>query len=98
VPWVLKLYLETETTSLFKIDKYKIINMPKYSITIFQHQTSFSLEIEFYQILKQISIKKNISIPKLIEEIELSNSKKYPLSSAIRVYILNYFSNQLSFQ
>ncbi|MBL0690297.1 MAG: ribbon-helix-helix domain-containing protein [Alphaproteobacteria bacterium] len=66
--------------------------MNKYSITINEHQTSFSLEKQFYDELKKISIKQKISIAKIVASIDKSraenNKNKENLSSCIRIFIL----------
>ena len=64
--------------------------MRKISVIIAgRHSTSICLEDEFYDILKQIAQEKNISINALVTEID-ANRTQDNLSSAIRVYILNY--------
>jgi predicted DNA-binding ribbon-helix-helix protein len=63
--------------------------MIKRSVKISGHNTSVSLEDEFWVALKEISDIRSLSINKLIEEIERSRPPHYNLSSAIRVYILN---------
>ena len=64
--------------------------MKKRSINILGHQTSITLEEEFWVELKTLAGKRNLSLNKLIAEIDkkrgLSNNN---LSSAIRIYILN---------
>lgn len=60
--------------------------MNKHSIVISGHQTSFSLEPEFWAELKQIALQKGLSLGTLIEEID--NTRRGNLSSAIRIYIL----------
>ena len=66
--------------------------MQKRSITIARHRTSISLEREFWEILKSISLEKNTSIPKLLEVIE-KKSGRQNLTSAIRVFCLNYLND-----
>jgi len=62
----------------------------KKSISLYGHRTSFSLEKEFEEALKEIAHARNISYQKLIESID-EEKKEGNLSSAIRVYILNYY-------
>lgn len=70
--------------------------MRKISVIIAnRHYTSICLEEEFLEILKQIAEKKNISINALVTEID-TNRTKDNLSSAIRVYILNYIKNLIA--
>lgn len=61
--------------------------LEKHSITISGHQTSISLEPEFWQELKAICQKENISIGKIITDID-KISVDANLSSKIRVFIL----------
>ncbi|MBY0462212.1 MAG: ribbon-helix-helix domain-containing protein [Alphaproteobacteria bacterium] len=66
----------------------------KRSITISGHSTSIFIEDEFWQALKEIATEKEISVPALIGEIDMSsiNSENTTnLSSRIRVYILQYY-------
>jgi predicted DNA-binding ribbon-helix-helix protein len=68
-------------------------NIIKRSITIAGHSTSVSLEEEFWQSLQDIASSKNISVAALIRDIDETRVKADGggLSSAIRVFILNYF-------
>jgi predicted DNA-binding ribbon-helix-helix protein len=69
--------------------------MKKRSVTLKGHATSITLEDEFWVILKQIADHKDISIASLINEIDEDrlDSKSGGLSSAIRVYVLNWVQN-----
>jgi hypothetical protein len=55
-------------------------------------KTSVSLEDEFWTALKEIATTQNVGIPKLISMID-SQRRNNNLSSAIRVYVLNYFKH-----
>ena len=61
----------------------------KKSITLKKHRTSLSLEIEFWKALSKIAEKKNLSIERLISEIDIE--RKSSLASSTRVFILKYF-------
>lgn len=63
--------------------------MKKISVKIFGHNTSISLEEEFFIQLKKIAEKENKSLNKIIEEIDASRGENN-LSSAIRIFVLNY--------
>jgi predicted DNA-binding ribbon-helix-helix protein len=63
--------------------------LKKRSISIAGHATSITLEDEFWEQLSIISKERNLSIPKLIEQIDNDRAEDQNLSSAIRVYILN---------
>lgn len=66
--------------------------MQKRSVTIARHRTSISLEKEFWEILEGISLEKNTSIPKLLENIE-KQSDRQNLTSAIRVFCINHLND-----
>lgn len=69
--------------------------MQKKSVVIAgRHQTSISLEDEFYAELESIAKEKNISINSLVTEID-SKREHENLSSAIRVYILKYLKEKI---
>lgn len=69
--------------------------MQKKSVVIAgRHQTSISLENEFYTELESIAKEKNISINSLVTEID-SKREHENLSSAIRVYILKYLKEKI---
>ena len=61
--------------------------MKKRSVNILRHQTSISLEEEFWDALKAEAEKQNLSINKLITKIDRGRADRN-LSSAIRVYLL----------
>ena len=60
----------------------------KKSITLKKHRTSLSLEIEFWEALNKIAVKKKLSIESLISEIDIN--RKSSLASSTRVFILKY--------
>lgn len=64
--------------------------MHKYSVTIAgRHETSFTLEEEFFNELKQIASELRLSLNELVTAID-SERTTDNLSSGIRIYILNY--------
>ena len=65
----------------------------KHSVTLSGHQTSFSLEPEFWAELKKIATDKKIPLGVLITEID--NNRRGNLSSAIRLYILNTLKQEI---
>lgn len=70
--------------------------MKKKSVIIAgRHQTSVSLEEEFWKEFQIISTKKAMSINQLVTEID-SLRETENLSSAIRIYILAYLKKQIS--
>ena len=67
--------------------------MKKFSVLIAgRHATSISLEEEFYEELIQIATKQNTSRNQLITQID-SERTTDNLSSAIRLYVLQYYKN-----
>ncbi len=68
--------------------------MRKISVLIAgQHSTSISLEEEFLAELKKIATKEKISLNELITKID-SERKTTNLSSAIRLYVLDFYKNK----
>ena len=69
--------------------------MKKYSVVIAnRHQTSISLEPEFYAELVNIAKSKNITINQLITQIDASRQINN-LSSALRVYVLEHLKSKI---
>ena len=62
--------------------------MHKISISLSGHQTSISLEQEFFDMLKQIAIDKKTSVSSIIKSIDESRLPGSNLSSEIRIWIL----------
>ncbi|MBW6422672.1 ribbon-helix-helix domain-containing protein [Rhizobium sp. XQZ8] len=62
----------------------------KHSATLHGHRTSFSLEDEFWMELKAIAAARHISLAALIAEIDDQRAADSNLSSALRVYVLNW--------
>jgi predicted DNA-binding ribbon-helix-helix protein len=67
--------------------------MKKISVSLSGHQTSISLEQEFITALHEIAAARKTSVAKIIGEIDAHRDMRSNLSSAIRVWILNYFRN-----
>ena len=63
--------------------------MKKRSLTIDGHRTSISLEDEFWNGLKYIASIRKCALIDIIREID--ENRNCGLSSAIRVFILNYY-------
>lgn len=60
-----------------------------------RHHTSISVEPEFYSELERIAKDKNCSINALITQIDSERRDDNNLSSAVRVYVLNWIKNNL---
>ena len=63
----------------------------KKSITLKNHRTSLSLEIEFWEALNKIAENEQSSIQSLISEIDIN--RKSSLASSTRVFILQYYKH-----
>ena len=69
--------------------------MRKISVLIAnRHATSICLEEEFYQSLLSIAAELNTSLNQLVSQID-DERRNTNLSSAIRLYILSYYKQQL---
>ncbi|MBX3487505.1 MAG: ribbon-helix-helix domain-containing protein [Candidatus Paracaedibacteraceae bacterium] len=65
----------------------------KKSVDLFGHQTSVSMEAEFWDTLKSIASEQNKSIRQIILDVDtkrLQEGSTYNLSGSLRVFILNY--------
>ncbi|WP_120635378.1 ribbon-helix-helix domain-containing protein [Ruegeria sp. EL01] len=66
----------------------------KRSLTLKGHRTSVSLEDEFWQAFRNIAKQKNIPINVLAAEIDVARDPETGLASAIRVFVLNWYSER----
>ncbi len=62
----------------------------KRSVTIRGHRTSFSLEDPFYAIITSIADDRKITLARLIAEIDEGRDRDSNLSSALRIYVLDW--------
>jgi len=67
----------------------------KRSIVVAGHKTSVSLEEAFWNGMKEISGLRNMTLSELVREID-SNRQQGNLSSAIRLFVLDYFKSGAS--
>jgi predicted DNA-binding ribbon-helix-helix protein len=67
----------------------------KRSIVIAGHKTSLSLEDQFWSGLKAIADQRDMNLAKLVTSIN-SDRRHDNLSSAIRLFVLNYYQSALS--
>ncbi|OLB70712.1 MAG: aryl-sulfate sulfotransferase [Alphaproteobacteria bacterium 13_2_20CM_2_64_7] len=67
----------------------------KRSIVIAGHKTSVSLEDAFWKGLKEIASARNMTLSELVAAID-SERQHGNLSSAIRLFVLDFYRNQLS--
>ena len=61
----------------------------KRSVLVAGHQTSVSLEDEFWQALKSIAAAEGRSVNDLVTEVDATGREN--LSSALRVYVLDHY-------
>lgn len=66
----------------------------KHSVTVAGHRTSITLEVAFWESLKEIAHVHNKSVNCLIAEIDTAQPEN--LSSALRVFILDYYKSQIA--
>ena len=62
--------------------------MKKISVSLSGHQTSITLESEFFDALQKLSIRQNRSVASIINEIDSARPANRNLSSAVRVWVL----------
>jgi predicted DNA-binding ribbon-helix-helix protein len=67
----------------------------KHSIVIAGHRTSISLEDAFWQGLKEIADGRDTILSDLVTTID-SERRHANLSAAIRIFVLDFYRNQLS--
>lgn len=63
----------------------------KRSVSIAGHRTSVSLEEPFWNALRDIAKARGLSLNKLITEVDASRAPDTGLSSALRVFVLEWF-------
>ena len=64
----------------------------KRSVLIAGHATSVTLEVEFWDCLKELALARGQSINQMVAEIDMGRDSN--LSSAIRVFVLNELKRQ----
>ena len=69
----------------------------KRSIVIAGHKTSVSLEDAFWSGLKQIAVERNMTLSDLVSAID-ANWQQGNLSSAIRLFVLGAYRDQVAVQ
>ncbi len=67
----------------------------KRSILVAGHKTSISLEDEFWDGLKKIAVARNAGLGALVSEID-SKRQHGNLSSAIRLFVLDFYQAQIA--
>ena len=67
----------------------------KHSIVVAGHKTSVSLEDAFWSGLKEIAGRRDVSLSELVAKID-DNRQHGNLSSAIRLFVLGFYRDQIS--
>ena len=67
----------------------------KRSVTLLGHKTSLSLEAQFWTALKEIGAQRQMAVSDLIAEIDAHRTHNN-LSSAMRLFVLGVYKNQLT--
>jgi predicted DNA-binding ribbon-helix-helix protein len=65
------------------------------SISIGGHLTSVSLEAPFLEALKEIATERGSTLHSLVTSID-GDRRGSPLSSALRVFVLDHYQNQIA--
>ncbi|MEK1889500.1 MAG: ribbon-helix-helix domain-containing protein [Phyllobacterium sp.] len=65
----------------------------KRSVSIHGHRTSFSLEDAFYDLLLDIAKARVLTLAGLIAEVDEARDRNSNLSSALRLYVLDWVRN-----
>jgi predicted DNA-binding ribbon-helix-helix protein len=65
----------------------------KHSISLRGHRTSFSLEEAFWQEIRMIADHRHMAIASLIAEIDSNRRSDCNLSSALRLYVLDWLKS-----
>jgi predicted DNA-binding ribbon-helix-helix protein len=65
--------------------------MRKRSITVAGHRTSISLEEAFWQALAEIAAARRVSLAGLVVEIDRARPAEVNLSSAVRLFVLDWY-------
>ena len=65
----------------------------KRSVVLAGHKTSISLEDEFWKGLKEIAAGRDMSVSDLVGDID-SNRQHTNLSSAVRLFVLDFYCEQ----
>jgi predicted DNA-binding ribbon-helix-helix protein len=62
----------------------------KHSVSIRGHKTSYSLEQPFFEELNRIAASRDLPLAALIAEIDSQRPREANLSSAIRLFVLDW--------
>ena len=71
-----------------------VVTIRKHSATLHGHRTSFSLEEPFWEEINRIAGLRSIALARLIAEIDDARTPGSNLSSALRLYVLEWVKNE----
>jgi len=75
-------------------DPRRAVVIAKRSITIAGHRTSISVEDAFWEALAEIAAARGESLARLVVEIDRARAAEQNLSSAIRLFVLDWFRSR----
>jgi len=72
--------------------------LKKRSVSIRGHATSYTLEDPFFELLEEIAKTRQVSVASLVTEIDGQRERTVNLSSALRLYILDWLKSKIQSQ
>ena len=72
--------------------------LKKRSVSIRGHATSYTLEDQFFELLEEIANTRQVSVASLVTEIDGQRERSVNLSSALRLYILDWLKSKIQSQ
>jgi len=72
--------------------------LKKRSVSIRGHATSYTLEDPFFELLEEIANTRQVSVASLVTEIDGQRERSVNLSSALRLYILDWLKSKIQSQ
>lgn len=72
--------------------------LKKRSVRIRGHATSYTLEDPFFEVLEEIARTRSASVSSLVAEIDGQRERSTNLSSALRLYILDWLKSRIQHQ
>lgn len=67
----------------------------KHSVSIRGHATSYTLEEPFFELIAEIAATRELSTAALVAEVDSRRDKSINLSSALRLYVLEWLKSRL---
>lgn len=72
--------------------------LKKRSVSIRGHAASYTLEDPFFELLEEIANTRQVSVASLVTEIDGQRERSVNLSSALRLYILDWLKSKIQSQ